>query len=45
MRRNWARRIELYALAFFGGIIGQWSIGLAKHLWFFARRHVTLSLR
>ena len=28
------QRIELYVLAVFGGIIGQWSIGLARHLWY-----------
>lgn len=27
-------RLELYALSIFGGIIGQWSIGLARHLWY-----------
>lgn len=35
-------RIELYALAIFGGVIGQWSIHLLRHLWYVFARHVTL---
>ncbi len=36
---TWIERCELYCLAIFGGIIGQWSIGLARHLWFAFVRH------
>lgn len=36
------QRIEFYCLSFFGGIVGQWSIGLARHLWYAAARHLTI---
>lgn len=27
-------RVELYALAIFGGILGHWTTGLVKHCWY-----------
>ena len=36
------QRAELYALAFFGGLFGQWTVHLLKHLWYAVSRHVIL---
>lgn len=42
LKRSTLRRLEFYALAIFGGVIGQWSIGLLRHLWYVVARHVAL---
>lgn len=48
MRRKESKlyeRLEVYALALFGGFLGAWCIGLAKHLWFYLTRHVEITFK
>ncbi len=39
------KRLEIYVLAIFGGIIGQLCIGLARHFWYWMLRNYIVMLK